>query len=59
MLPRTRFQALGEAGYARPLRVLGRASGEFQRLNQALPLTQRRRLAQRVDLVVRAEEHAQ
>lgn len=50
--------ALRAAGYTRPVRALGRASGDFARLNPALPLALRRRLAQRVDLVVRADRAA-
>lgn len=47
--------ALRRAGYTPALRAFGRASAEFARLNPALPLAQRRRLAQRVDIIVRAD----
>ncbi len=55
----TASRALRAAGYTRPVRTLGRASGDFARLNPALPLALRRRLAQRVDLVVRDDRAPQ
>ena len=47
--------AFRAAGYTRGIGVFGRASGQFQQLDPALPISQRQSIARRVDIIVRED----